>query len=59
VNLKIGDRIILKRPDSSEIETTIRGFEMGSRHPSGCVPLLLGKELSKQMVPVGTELWTA
>ena len=56
--LKIGDRIVLKRPNGSEIETTLRGFEMGSRHPSGCIPILLGKELGKGMVPVGTELWT-
>jgi hypothetical protein len=58
VDLKLGDKIILKRPDGSEIETILRGFEMGSRHPSRCLPVLLGKELSKQMVPLGTELWT-
>ena len=56
--LKIGDRVTLKRPNGSEIETTLRGFEMGSRHPSRCIPILLGKELNKQMVPAGTELWT-
>jgi hypothetical protein len=56
--LKIGDRITLKRPNGSEIETILRGFEMGSRHSSRCVPILLGKELNKRMVPVGTELWT-
>jgi hypothetical protein len=58
VALKLGDKIILKRPDGSEIETILRGFEMGSRHPSRCLPVLLGKELSKQMVPIGTQLWT-
>ncbi|MFL6603584.1 MAG: hypothetical protein ACJ8R9_19965 [Steroidobacteraceae bacterium] len=57
--LKVGDRITLRRPDGSEIETILRGFEMGSRHPSRCIPVLLGKEVDKQMVPVGTELWTA
>lgn len=57
-NLKAGDRITLKRPDGSEIQTILRGFEIGSRHPSRCIPVLLGKEVSKQMVPIGTELWT-
>ena len=58
VELKIGDRVVLKRPNGSEIETTLRGFEMGSRHPSCCIPILLGKELNKAMVPLGTDLWT-
>lgn len=58
VNLKVGDRIVLKRPDGSEIETQVRGFEMGSRNRSGCVPILLGEELTKDMVPAGTQLWT-
>jgi hypothetical protein len=56
--LKIGDRITLKRPNGSEIETILRGFEMGSRHPSRCIPILLGKDVNKQIVPIGTELWT-
>ena len=58
LTLKIGDPVILKRPDGSEIETIVRGLEMGSRRPSRCIPILLGKELTKEMVPVGTELWT-
>lgn len=58
VNLKVGDRIVLKRPDGSEIETQVRGFEMGSRNRSGYVPMLLGKELTKDRVPAGTQLWT-
>lgn len=58
VNLKVGDPLVLKRPDGSEIVTTFRGFMMGSRHPSGCVPICLGKEIGKEMVPPGTELWT-
>lgn len=57
LKIKVGDSVVLKRPDGSEIETTIRGIEMGSRVPSDFIPVLLGSEVTKDMVPVGTELW--
>lgn len=57
--LRVGDVVILKRPDGSEIQTVIRGMEMGGRVLSRkSTPLLLGEEITKDMIPVGTELWT-
>ena len=57
LKIKIGDTVILKRPDGSEIETTIRGIEMVGRVSLAFIPVLLGSEITKDMVPVGTELW--
>jgi len=30
-SVKVGDQVSLKRPDGSELETVVRGIEMGSR----------------------------
>lgn len=57
LRIKIGDPIILKRPDGTEIETVVRGIEMGGRISSPSIPILLGNEITKEMIPVGTELW--
>lgn len=55
--IKIGDPIVLKKPDGSEIHTVVRGIEMGGRVECPGVPLLLSSEVTKEMIPVGTELW--
>jgi len=58
LKIKVGDKVVLKRPDGSEVGTTICGIEMGNRSPSRFIPLLLGSEITKDMAPIGTELWT-
>jgi hypothetical protein len=56
--VKIGDPIVLKRPDGSQVTTVIRGIEMGGRSRSRpMIPLVLGSELTKDAVPIGTEIW--
>jgi len=55
--IKVGDAIILKRPDMPEICTVVQGLEMGARTTPKITPLLLGDGVSKEMVPIGTELW--
>ena len=54
--VKIGDRLWLLRPDGSEISTVVRGIEMGGPLDSPGIPILLGTELSKNEVPVGTKM---
>jgi hypothetical protein len=54
--VKIGDAVVLKRPDGTEIATIIRGIEM-VRAKREMFPLLLGLELNKTDVPIGTEIW--
>lgn len=50
---KTGSRIKLVRPDKSVLNTTIRGITFQGPHD-----ILVGAEISKADVPVGTEVWT-
>jgi hypothetical protein len=53
---KPGDRVLLKRPDGSEMVTTIRGVDPGVRREDrGAVGILLAGVM-KADVPIGTEL---
>jgi hypothetical protein len=55
--ISIGDRITLEKPDGSRLEADIMGMNMfGARGPR-CIPLLLGGELTRADVPIGTKLW--
>ncbi len=57
VVLQVGDAVLLRTPDGSEIETVMRGAEMGLRAKAQAVGLLLGPDITKEMVPPGTEIW--
>ncbi len=58
LRLKVGDPLLLKCPDGSELRTVLRGIEIGGspNHPG--IPILLGSELTKDQIPVGTEVWS-
>jgi hypothetical protein len=56
--LKVGDSLLLRRPDGSELHTVLRGIEMGGSPEFPAIPILLGAEVTKEQVPVGTEIWT-
>lgn len=51
--IRAGDRVVLKRPDGSGLETMIRG----TITDSGRIHLLLD-EANKDEVSVGTEAWS-
>ena len=55
--IKVGDALILERPDGSKLESSVRGVEMLSPPNPTCIPLLIGVGLSKSDVPIGTKLW--
>lgn len=55
LRVKIGDALRLKRPDGGEIDTVLRGIEMANL--GDCMPLLLGANVTKSDIPIGTELW--
>ena len=56
--LRRGAPITLRRPDGSELQTTIRDLEMISRRPPvPFTPVLLPSPITKSDVPIGTELW--
>jgi hypothetical protein len=54
---RAGDPLLLKRPDGSEVRTTIGCLEILDPNPTNQVVVLL-KGLSKEDVPVGTEVWS-
>jgi hypothetical protein len=57
---RIGDPIVIKRPDGSRLEWTIGGIEMilcTPPRPKTDVVILL-KGLNKEDVPVGSEVWS-
>jgi translation elongation factor EF-Tu-like GTPase len=57
---RVGDSILLKRPDGPCLESAISGIEMihGTvPRPKGEVVILL-KDLTKEDVPIGCEVWS-
>jgi len=57
---RVGDPITVKRPDGSHFEWTIGGLEILSGappRPKNDVVILL-KDLNKEDVPIGSELWS-
>lgn len=68
-NLHVGDELLIKRPDGSQITTTLSGFEMISLTIEGILQrnakppdqrftaILLAPDIMKSQIPVGSELW--
>ena len=55
--IRSGEPIMLETPDGTIFHTVVCGMEMTSRPDRKSIPLLLGPDITKQMVPVGTKLW--
>lgn len=56
--IRRGASITLRRPDGTEIPTSIRELEMINRRPPvPFIPALLPSPLTKVEVPIGTEVW--
>ena len=56
---RVGDPILLKRPDGSSLAWQIGGLELISGGPPRDDVVVLLKGLRKEEVPVGTEVWSA
>jgi translation elongation factor EF-Tu-like GTPase len=54
---KVGDSITLVRPDGTRVSTSIGGLEIMNPNPKNEIVILL-RELSKEEVPIGTEVWS-
>ena len=52
----IGDSLEVRKPDGQHLITTVAGIEM-CNSPKRFIPLLLSKDVRKEDVPVGSELW--
>jgi len=60
LTLRAGDRLAVYPPAGDRIETSIRGVEFGRSDRSDFVGLLVGLELDKSAVPIGSKLhWMA
>jgi hypothetical protein len=55
--VNLGDLLTLKRPDGTTEETVVAGIEIASRPHPDFIPMLLRPGLTKEAVPVGTEIW--
>jgi hypothetical protein len=56
-SFRVGDALLLKRPDGVEITTTIGGLELLCPNPKNEVVVML-HEFGKEDVPLGTEVWS-
>jgi hypothetical protein len=56
VRLHIGDAVVLKSPADRQIKTTVRGLDFG-HGKTNFVGVLVGPEISKEMIGAGAELW--
>ena len=54
---RVGDPILLRKPDGSAITTQIDALELMCSNPHGAVVVML-KKFDKDDVPVGTEVWS-
>jgi hypothetical protein len=57
-HFRVGDPILLPRPDGLEIKTNIDGLELPYPNPKGEVLIMLNG-LVKDDVPIGTEVWSS
>ena len=54
---RIGDAVVLRRPDGTTLETVIRGIEGFSPVPCSHLPILV--PIDPGNIPAGTEVWSA
>ena len=54
---RIGDSIVLRKPDGTSSNAQIGGLEMLDPNPSYEVVIMI-KELTKEDIPIGTEVWS-
>jgi hypothetical protein len=57
LRIKVGDPVWLRRPDGTEVRSSVVGIEMLSPPHPASIPLLIGPDLTKGDLPVGTEIW--
>ena len=55
---RIGDRLRVKRPDGSSLDTSIASLELLSPNPTRAVVVMFPKDISKSDIPAGSEVWS-
>jgi hypothetical protein len=57
-HFRVGDPILLRRPDGSALRWQIGGLEIIGGGPPRVDVVILLKGLGKEDVPIGTEVWS-
>jgi len=52
--VKIGDELLLIRPDGSEVSTSVFGIPLGMHGAGGSVPIKVGPDIPPSSIPLGT-----
>jgi hypothetical protein len=56
---RVGEPLLLKRPDGTVIDATIGAIQLLKRlEPLPCEPAIMLTTLCKEDVPIGTEVWS-
>lgn len=55
--LKVGAPVSLRRPDGTQVRSSVTGIEMLSPPHPTFIPILIGPDLTKGDLPIGTEIW--
>jgi translation elongation factor EF-Tu-like GTPase len=56
--VRMGQEVLIKRPDGSEVRSTISGMDIPRGGQKNWGVAILVKGLSKEDVPVGSTVWT-
>ena len=57
--VRVGDSLEIRKPDGQRLLTRVAGIEMCSPPSKIGIPLLLPRDVQKEDVPIGSELWHA
>jgi hypothetical protein len=55
---RAGDPIRIRRPDGSDLDTTMHGVEFLTTSKDSFPVILLPKHIDKSDVPIGSEVWS-
>ena len=56
--INVGDNILIRRPDGTEFPWKIGGIEFITPQPKTFDVVILLKDLTKDDVPIGSEVWS-
>jgi len=55
--VRIGDALEVRKPDGQRLLTSVAGIEMVNSPRKIGIPVLLPRDVQKEDVPIGSELW--
>lgn len=55
---RAGDPIRIRRPDGTDLDTTMHGVEFLTSTAGSSLVILLPRDVAKSDVPIGSEVWS-